>query len=607
MALNFPANPSVGQVYNTGLKTWKWSGNSWTTLGVGEGTVIATSETPPLDPSIGDLWFNDNTAVLSVFYGDGNTDQWVTVSTSSNAEGGGANVVSQETAPADPSAGDLWFNTNTAVLYIYYADNTTLQWVTVTPSIASIGSGASVITSETAPSTPADGDLWFNTSDGNLYVYYVEAGGSSQWVSTVATAADASAVSYTPAGTGAQVTTVQTKLRETVSVKDFGAVGDGVTDDGAAIQSAINAAETYASNNASIYVDGACMVVVDLTGGEYGISETNRLSLGRRIRFQNGTLNAIGDWTGNSVIELTTTSDGAIVDGVNIDGGISADELNGKVSGISSRGTANTIQNCKITHFSDYGIKLWAGSNQVISYCDIAKWKTTDASYAVASSRTGTGIQLESDHNKIMTARVWDCGESVSVESGSGNNGLHGCRFYSAGITNPVGGEGQVRVDFTRAYFIDCYFDGVRVSITSGQYDQNFTSCRFNERLDAEAIYIDTTATNETVGGLAVIGSFFNSSYTTPITFNGTGTYVSDIDKRIHWVGNHNELGNSVWYDAKFGAGALFTDSGALAIADGITTPATLTGAAQIYVDTADGDLKVKFGNGTVKTISVDT
>jgi hypothetical protein len=39
---------------------------------------------------------------------------------------------------------------------------------------------------------------------------------------------------YTPAGTGAVATTVQAKLQESVSVKDFGAVGDGVTDDTAA-------------------------------------------------------------------------------------------------------------------------------------------------------------------------------------------------------------------------------------------------------------------------------------------------------------------------------------------------------------------------------------
>lgn len=49
-----------------------------------------------------------------------------------------------------------------------------------------------------------------------------------------------SIVGYLPAGTGAVATTVQAKLRESVSVKDFGAVGDGLTDDSAAIQAYVN-------------------------------------------------------------------------------------------------------------------------------------------------------------------------------------------------------------------------------------------------------------------------------------------------------------------------------------------------------------------------------
>ena len=66
----------------------------------------------------------------------------------------------------------------------------------------------------------------------------------------LAASSGSSLVGFIQSGSGAVATTVQAKLRESVSVLDFGAVGDGVTDDTAAIQAAI---DSLSINGGTLY------------------------------------------------------------------------------------------------------------------------------------------------------------------------------------------------------------------------------------------------------------------------------------------------------------------------------------------------------------------
>lgn len=76
--------------------------------------------------------------------------------------------------------------------------------------------------------------------------------------------ADANSIIYNQGGTGAQERTVQSRLRDFVSVKDFGAVGDGVTNDAAAFTAAWAATAPQA-----VYVPAASYAITGTVTGKF--------------------------------------------------------------------------------------------------------------------------------------------------------------------------------------------------------------------------------------------------------------------------------------------------------------------------------------------------
>jgi hypothetical protein len=96
-------------------------------------------------------------------------DRWEATSDGTNYHiiAAGAVMYMSQTPPASPDAGDFWFETDSAITFVYYDG----YWVEIGAS------GIGAVVGSSAPENPANGQFWFKNTTNEVYVYY-----SGSWV-----------------------------------------------------------------------------------------------------------------------------------------------------------------------------------------------------------------------------------------------------------------------------------------------------------------------------------------------------------------------------------------------------------------------------------------
>jgi hypothetical protein len=297
-------------------------------------------------------------------------------------------------------------------LYSYAAGTTTPQTTYTTAAGDTAHTNPIVLNS--AGRVP-NGEIWITAGLNYKFVLESSAGvliatyDNITGINGTGIATNASAVTYDPAGLSAVATTVQAKLREYVSVMDFGAVGDGVTNDTAAFQSAANiGGNIYVPNgtykivgqvvfgsNTTLNVAGGTVFTMDCSGengrGFYFRKAINSGVVGNFIINASATSVSATDGARNSCIQFGNDSNdpaptitqfcfarGSIE--INISGALNVKGVyfagwveDTAIDGVSVTGTTNYAITC---HWSsdtwpNLPTKTWHANNLTIRNCKI--------------------------------------------------------------------------------------------------------------------------------------------------------------------------------------------------------------------------------------------
>ena len=340
-------------------------------------------------PGVTTAYYSSSTGIGTVYFQGG-------------GGGGGSNasVTVSDSAPSSPSNGDLWFKSDVGELYLWYTDGSSNQWVEAS------GGSNTVITSDTAPSSPQDGDLWWNSDTGELKVYYND-GNSSQWVDANS---EGGFVQYW----------TQTNTNGNLGVTTTGFVGIGTT----TATDALTVSGNVNVTGVSTFTGGAN--VPDSSSGAAALNLGNNKDLkiyhtGNHSIIKNGTGNLILQDDNNIVLEkndgtnmLVAAGDGSVelyeagdkkfettLTGASVTGDLAA---SGNVTGVAATFTGNVTVGGVLTYedvknvdaigvvTARTGIKVLAGGANVVDGTTTDELNVTGVATAVQLNATTLNV-----------------------------------------------------------------------------------------------------------------------------------------------------------------------------------------------------------------------
>lgn len=303
-------------------------------------------------------------------------------------------------------------------------------------------------------------------------------------ISALAAEDGSASVGFRQVGPNSIARTVEQKLLDTVSVKDFGAVGNGIVDDTAAIQAAMDAHDC-----------------IHIPAGTYKIS---------KLRFKRNNQVIVGDGWGNTELASTLDSDGdSVVANVTISGvsstllGCEVREL--RISAVSLS-IGIVVNWSHMQHGVLHRIFVEGGGSGCIGFALGANWTVTECTY-----------------NTLVGCYVGGVNIGYKVTDGANNNVFINCRVQPAFS----GGYGffllarKTNASVSAVTLLGCSIEHPG-RVSSGVYvgsrvdGLSIIGCRFEEL--ATGVQVEADAVNTTLLGNyydSVVNKVVNLSRTT--------------------------------------------------------------------------------------------